>query len=240
LDGQVDRIRMVTVSTDNLNHFSDCSKWSYVICSRYALRKIGEYVTIEYYKDLCTTANAINDNGLFGIAFENYIHTMARNNLPISLNMQKYDSDKLDIHEYKSLIIDRRDTKYTEYLLEGKSEDECKQIIAKELGSAGYWRPCIRFLKTIDCVAKLEYGNKTVFGLLQITKSKCHNIDAKYLDTISEKLTPKVYIAVVPNKYVCDKFRLNPVDPKTEIPLYVAYLEDIFFEKFGNVKDDRN
>jgi len=121
--------------------------------------------------------------------------------------------------------------------LKAKSEDECKQIIASKLGSVGYWHPCSRSLKTIDCVAKLEYEKNSVFGLLQITKSKRHDIDAKYLDTISKKLSPKIYIAVVPNKYVCDEFRLDPANPDTKIPLYVAYVEDSFFEQFAVMED---
>jgi len=121
--------------------------------------------------------------------------------------------------------------------LKAKSEDECKQIIASKLGSVGYWHPCSHSLKTVDCVAKLEYKEKSVFGLLQITKSKSHNIDAKYLDTISKELSSKIYIAVVPNKYVCDKLRLNPAKPDTKIPLYVAYLEDSFFEQFAVMED---
>jgi len=92
----------------------------------------------------------------------------------------------------------------------------------------------------MDCFSKLEYGDETVFGLLQITSSKSHSINAEYLATVSTSLSPNIYIAVVPNKASSDQFQLNPTDPDTEIPLYVAYLEDSFFEKFGNVKDDRN
>jgi len=42
---------------------------------------------------------------------------MARNKSPIPLKIREYNRKKLDIHEYKSLIIDRG---ITEYLLEGE------------------------------------------------------------------------------------------------------------------------
>jgi len=42
LSGQVDRIRMVTVSTNNLQNYSLCSKWRYAISSMYALKKLGQ------------------------------------------------------------------------------------------------------------------------------------------------------------------------------------------------------
>jgi len=233
----IDRIRTVTLRTDNLDNYSSCSKWSYVISSLYALRKIGGYVTIEYYKGLCTTANAINDYGLFKIAFENYIHTMARNKSRIPLRIRKYDREKLDIHKYKSLTVDCRKA---DYLLAGETEDECKQILASKLGSVGYWHPCSRSLKTLDCVAKLTYKRKKLCGLLQITKSKRHNIDVNYLAEISANLSPKIYIVVVPNKEISDQFRLSPAEPVTPIPLYVAYLQDSFFEVFTDMEDDRN
>jgi hypothetical protein len=151
LNGQVDRIRMVTVSTESRVNYNDSVKWSYVICFMYALRKFGEYVTVDYYKDLCTKAFAINDYGLFGIAFENYVHTMTRKELPIPLKIRKYDRVKTkDIHKYDSLIIQ---TRTSNYLLKGESEDECKQIIVSDLGSIDCWHPCSLSLKTIDCVA---------------------------------------------------------------------------------------
>jgi len=232
-----DYIRTLTVSTDDLDNYEGCGKWRYVISSMYALRKIGAYVTIEYYKGLCTIANEINDYGLFGIAFENYIHTMARNNSDIKLKIREYDPAKSKILKYESLTIHCRTTKY---LLAGGSEDECKKIIASKLDSIDYWHPCSCSLKMIDCVAKLEYGKELVFGLLKITQSKRHNIDVEYLDTISTSFSPKIYITVVPNKASSDQFRLNPASPDTKIPLYVAYVEDSFFEKFGAMKDDRN
>jgi hypothetical protein len=58
-----------------------------------------------------------------------------------------------------------------------------------------------------------------------------HDNNAEYLDTISASLFPKMYIAVVSNKASSEQFRLNPVNPNIRIPLYVAYLEDNFFEK---------
>jgi hypothetical protein len=181
-------------------------------------------------------ANRINDYGLFGIAFENYIHTMARNESPIPLKIREYDRIKSkDIHKYDKLTFQITKSKY---LLKGESEDECKEIMASQLNSIDYWHPCSRSLKTIDCVAKLKYKKKNVFGLLQITKSMKHDINAEYLETITSKLSSTMYIAVVPNKASSDQFRLNPANPYTKIPLYVAYLDDIFFAKFPIMENE--
>jgi len=184
---------------------------------------------------LCKIADAINDYGLLGIGFENYIHTMARKELPISLKIREYNPAKSNVLEYESLTIH---CKMTNYLLAGESEDECKQIIANKLGSIDYWHPCSGSLKTINCVAKLEYGKEPVFGLLQITQWKRHDIDVEYLDEVCTSLSPKIYIAVVPNKASSDQFQLTPAHPNTKIPLHVAYLDDSFFEQFGIMEDD--
>ncbi|GMF17770.1 unnamed protein product [Phytophthora fragariaefolia] len=82
---QVDHIRMATVKIGELMDYFDPSKWNYVICSGYALMKLGEIVTLEYFQDLCTKAYAMKDFGLFGVAFENQIHAMARHKKEIRL-----------------------------------------------------------------------------------------------------------------------------------------------------------
>jgi len=109
-------------------------------------------------------ANAINDSCLFGIAFKNYIHTMARTKMPIPLKIWKYDPTKSNILEYKDLTIS---CNTTNYLLTGENEDQIKQIIASKLGSIDYWHACSIFLETIHSVSKLKYRNKSVYGLLQ-------------------------------------------------------------------------
>jgi len=223
---------MITVSMDD--NYSSCSKWSYVISFMYALRKIGEYVTLEDCKELCLRANAINDPHLFGIAFEHYIHTMARTKMPIPLKIWEYDPIKSKSLEYKDLTIS---CNTTNYLLAGETEDQIKQIIASKLGSIDYWHPFSSFLKTINSVAKLQYRKKSIYGLLQITKSKTNSIDVGYLDEVCTSLSPKMYIAVVPDKAMSDQFQLIPLRPETKIPLYVAYLDDSFFEQFGIMED---
>jgi hypothetical protein len=89
-----------------------------------------------------------------------------------------------------------------------------------ELCKRDYWYPSSLTLKTIDCVAKLVTGE---FLLLQITIAKEHKIDAAYLKRISGLLTPQRYMAVVPNKDICDSFRPR-LD--SDVPLYVAYVDD--------------
>jgi len=122
-------------------------------------------------------------------------------------------------------------------LFEGESEAECRDIIANKLGSVDfdYWHPSFRSLDTIDCVAKLQYNNESVYGLLQMTVSKRHKLKVANLATFSANLSPTMYIAVVPNKATSDKFkfRFKPVRSDTKVPLHVAYLDDSFFESFG-------
>ncbi|GMF17769.1 unnamed protein product [Phytophthora fragariaefolia] len=123
------------------------------------------------------------------------------------------------------------------YLIKGDSQAECERVIQHWPDTVDYWYPSSRSLTTIDCVALLEINGHDEFGLLQITRSKIHKIDPEYLDKISKWLSPHRphrYIAVVPNKDICDEFRLDKADPDTVVPLYVAYVDDRFFEQLMN------
>jgi hypothetical protein len=237
-DNQVDHIRMGTVK---LGKYSDPSKWSYVICSAYSLMKLGEIVTLEYYKDLCTKAYAMKDFGLFGVAFENHIHVMARQNKEIKMCMRVYDLKKSHTHQYSPLTFTS-----DVYLLKGDNQEECESVMSNWNESVTYWYPASRSLKTIDCVAKLKIGQVTEFGFLQITKSKNHSIDPGYLNKIGGWFPrPYRYIAVVPNQEIADEFRLQPSDPttphrstpSTSVPLFVAYVDDPFFKQFTNIEE---
>ncbi|KAL3669338.1 hypothetical protein V7S43_005715 [Phytophthora oleae] len=68
-------------------------------------------------------------------------------------------------------------------------------------------------------------GQSNVVGLIQITKSDHHAIDLKALDKYAGFFpNGSRYIALVPNKETCDKFRLAPASPDTKVPLDVAYI----------------
>ncbi|CAK4099634.1 unnamed protein product [Aphanomyces euteiches] len=226
-DRQIDQIRMVTLlDTSDLSNYNRPGKWSYVICSGFALRKLGKRVTLEYYKDLCHKAYMINDFGLFGIAFENYFHAMAREKQSIQLKVREYDSNKAHGHEYsvRTFTSDK-------HLLKGKDQAEFENVMKAWPSDLDYWYPESRSLKTIDSIAKI--GGE--YLLLQLTRSKTHSIDTGYLKTISKCFPPNssiAYMAVVPNKAICDEFRLSPADPVKQIPLRVAYVDDDFFN-FG-------
>ncbi|KAG9398889.1 hypothetical protein AC1031_014197 [Aphanomyces cochlioides] len=226
-DKQIDQIRMATLlDTSDLKNYHHPGKWSYVICSGFALRKLGERVTLEYYKDLCHKAYMINDFGLFGIAFENCFHAMAREKKSIQLKVREYDSTKA--HEY-SVVTFTSD----KHLLKGRDQAEFENVMEAWPSDLDYWYPESRSLKTIDSIAKI--GGE--YLLLQLTRSKTHSIDTEYLQTIADCFPPNssiAYIAVVPNKAICDEFRLRPANPVTPIPLRVAYVDDDFFNKFGN------
>ncbi|KAH9119678.1 hypothetical protein AeMF1_007776 [Aphanomyces euteiches] len=226
-ENQIDQIRMATLlDTSDLSNYNDPSQWSYVICSGFALRKLGERVTLEYYKDLCHKAYMIHDFGLFGIAFENYFHAMAREKQSIQLKVREYDSNKAHGHEYsvRTFTSDK-------HLLKGKDQAEFENLLKTWPSELDYWYPESRSLKTIDSIAKI--GGE--YLLLQLTRSKTHSIDTEYLETISKCFPPNssiAYMAVVPNKAICDEFRLSPADPVKQIPLRVAYVDDDFFN-FG-------
>ncbi|KAF0775934.1 hypothetical protein AaE_000366, partial [Aphanomyces astaci] len=102
--GQVDSIRMATLDSSKVANYSNPDMWSYAITSMYALGKIGEIVPLGYFKDLCFKAHALNDFGLFGIAFENYVHATAQNNGEIKLWVRDYERQLL--HQPKNAKLD--------------------------------------------------------------------------------------------------------------------------------------
>jgi hypothetical protein len=114
----------------------------------------------------------------------------------------------------------------------GKVEEDYEKIMTTWTDDFDYWYPEDK-LTTIDSIAKSD-GK---FLLLQLTKAENHSIDTTYLDTIARRLsrltTKQIdYIAIVPNKVICDEFRLKPASPNTTLALKVAYIMDTFFDKF--------
>lgn len=143
---------------------------------------------------------------------------MARDGKKLELQVRTYDRAKAKQHTYTPLKF-----VVTSCRSDGEDAIECDAIM-KELSKSSddYWYPSSRSLATIDCVAKL--GSGTV-GLIQITKSDHHKIDAKALDKYAKNISGRSrYIALVPDKETCDKFRLSPADPPTKVPLDVAYI----------------
>jgi hypothetical protein len=56
-----------------------------------ALRKLSNIVAPSYYKDLFFKSRMLGDDGLMGTAFENYVHTIARDRQTLKLQVRKYD-----------------------------------------------------------------------------------------------------------------------------------------------------
>jgi hypothetical protein len=227
LASQVDCLRMTTIKlhgqTFDLQKYLDCDKWLCVITSEYVLRKLGHIVTPSYYKDVLSKSCMLGDNVLMGIAFKNYVHTMARDGQMLKLQMRLYDrKEKQKEHTYSTLEF-----KANSYLCDGNDAAAC-EIIMRQLAVVDYWYPCTHSLETIDSVAKLNMGGEhKEVGLIQITKSDSHKIDAVALDRYAAMFTGNVrYIALVPNKETSDKFRLSPANPPTKVPLYIAYVTD--------------
>ena len=162
---------------------------------------------------------------MLGIAFKNYVHTMAKDGQMLKLQMRKYDrKEKQKEHAYSTLEF-----KAKSCCNSGNDTAECKTVM-QDLANidVDYWYPCTHSMETIDCVAKLNMGGEhKEVGLIQITKSDNHKIDSEALDRYAMMFPDSVrYIALVPNKETSDKFRLFPADPPTKVPLYIAYVTD--------------
>jgi hypothetical protein len=66
---------------------------------------------------------------LLGMAFENYLHTMARQRKQIVLMLQEYDQEKKKgAYEYKPLTF-----KHKEASVEGEDEAKCDGVMQKRL-----------------------------------------------------------------------------------------------------------
>ncbi|KAG2502335.1 hypothetical protein JM18_009786 [Phytophthora kernoviae] len=222
---QIDRLRMTGIRANKQSasdEYTTSRSWCCVITSEYALRQLGKIVKASYYEELWSKGRMLGDNGLMGIAFENYVHTMARDGKKIELQVRVYDRVKVRQHTYVALEFEAKSCRS-----DGMNAAECDTVM-KQLSSSSddYWYPSSRSLVTIDSVAKLNMGGQhNVVGLIQITKSDHHKIDSKALDKYAGFFpNGSRYIALVPDKETCDEFRLSPADPPTEVPLDVAYI----------------
>jgi energy-coupling factor transporter ATP-binding protein EcfA2 len=222
---QVDRLRSTTIQAPvqkrNSMHYVNCGDWFCVITSEYALRQLSKFVAPSYYKDLFFKSRMLGEDGLMGTAFENYVHTMARDREMIGLQVRKYDREKVNSHTYTALEFQANTYRY-----EGRNTEECEGIM-QQLADVDYWHPFMRCLGTIDSVAKLKLDEEhNVVALIQITKSEKHKIDSDTLNTYAGFFpNGAIYVALVPDKDTSDNFRLAPVDPPTNVQLYVAYFE---------------
>ncbi|KAL7679392.1 putative P-loop containing nucleoside triphosphate hydrolase [Plasmopara halstedii] len=198
---QVDRLRMTGIRANDhsdLNKYTTLRSWFCVITSEYALRQLGKIVEASYYEVLWSKGRMLGDDGLMGIAFENY-------------------------HSYVALEFEAKSCRN-----DGMDAAECDTIMKQLSSSSDdYWYPSSRSLKTIDSVAKMTMpGQQNVVGLIQITKSDHHQIDSEVLDKYAGFFpNGSRYIALVPDKETCDNFRLAPADPATKVPLDVAYIK---------------
>ncbi|KAI9990667.1 hypothetical protein PInf_018224 [Phytophthora infestans] len=103
---QMDCLRMTAIpahtSTENqkdcLRKYVDCGEWVCGITSQYALRQLGKAVQPSYYEKLWSNARKIGDDALMEIAFENYVHSMARDGKKIELQVRSYDRRKQQQH----------------------------------------------------------------------------------------------------------------------------------------------
>ncbi|KAL3672885.1 hypothetical protein V7S43_002187 [Phytophthora oleae] len=230
-ESHVDRLRMTGIKASgqsdlarDTNAYLDCSKWICVITSEYALRELSNIVKPSYYEELWRKASMLGDDGLKGIAFENYVHTLARDGKTIKLRVRPYDRVKVKQHTYEDLDIEP-----ARYSNDGNDAAECDAAMKQfACSSDDYWYPSCHSLETIDSVAKLKIdGQSKVVGLIQITKSDKHTIDSKAINKYAGFFPNGCrYMALVLDMKTCDKFRLDPVSPDTEVPLDVAHFKE--------------
>ena len=95
---QINRIRMTTIQsngqTSDSMMYLGCHKWFCAITSQYVLRELGKIVTPSYYEEVLAKSRKLGDDVLMGIAFENYVHTMARDGHTLELQVREYDQKK--------------------------------------------------------------------------------------------------------------------------------------------------
>ncbi|KAL8023646.1 hypothetical protein Plhal710r2_c006g0029421 [Plasmopara halstedii] len=176
---QVDRLRMTGIPADDqrdLKMYIFSDKWICKITSEYALRRLGTIVQPSFYEVLWSKGRMLGDDGLMGIAFENYVHTMARSGKKIEMQVRAYDRAKARQHSYVALEFEAKSCRN-----DGMDAAECDTIMNQLSSSSDdYWYPSSRSLKTIDSVAKMTMPwQQNVVGLIQITKSDHHKIDSE-------------------------------------------------------------
>ncbi|KAJ8525437.1 hypothetical protein ON010_g15677 [Phytophthora cinnamomi] len=140
---QVDHLRMTTIpaqtSTENqkdyLRKYVNCGKWVCGITSQYALLQLGKVVELSYYEKLWSNGRKIGDDALMGIAFENYVHSMARDGKKIELLVRPYDRRKQQQHTYTAAEF-----KANSHRNEGRSAVECEALM-QQLAGVDYWYP---------------------------------------------------------------------------------------------------
>jgi hypothetical protein len=228
--GNVEWIQMATVNTCNLKNYRDPCHWSYVICSGFALRKLDNHLTLGYFKDLCSNAFMMKDVGLMETAFENCFHAIVREKKEVHLKVLDYEKVKNNTLEYLDDTFQCKN-----HLPKGEKEADFEQVMRAWPWKLDYWYSQSRTSQTIDSIVKIC----DEFWLLQLTTLKTHSIDTEYLKNISKRLGSKkiTYIAIVPNKAICDEFQLIPTDPNTQIPLRIAYVNNDFFETLSSTMD---
>ncbi|KAE9165891.1 hypothetical protein PF005_g29420, partial [Phytophthora fragariae] len=78
---QIDRLRMTGIRANDqsdLDKYMTSRSWCCVVTSEYALRQLGKIVEASYCEVLWSKGRMLADDGLMDIAFENYVHTRAR------------------------------------------------------------------------------------------------------------------------------------------------------------------
>lgn len=195
-------------------------QWVRVVTSEYVLRRLSLIVKPSYFTTLWSNARTIGDDGLMRIAFENYVHTTARNGETIKLQARPYGRTETNQHTYVASELN-----VSKYRNEGRNAEECEAIMG-QLTDVDYWHPLNRCLEAIDSVAKVNLGGEqNVTAMIRITKADEVTVDSEALSNYATLCPGDVrYVALVPDKETSDKFQLSPANPPTQVPLYVAYI----------------
>ncbi|KAL8005704.1 hypothetical protein Plhal703r1_c07g0039721 [Plasmopara halstedii] len=124
---------MTGIPTDDqrdLNMYMFSNTWICKITSEYALRQLGTIVQPSFYEVLWSKGRMLGDDGLMGIAFENYVHTMARNGKKIEMQVRAYDRAKAREHTYVALELESKSCRNDEM-----DAAECDAVM-KQLSSS--------------------------------------------------------------------------------------------------------
>ncbi|KAF1780702.1 hypothetical protein GQ600_10204 [Phytophthora cactorum] len=113
--------------TDPKRKYWDCGEWICVITSEYELRELGTIVKPSYYmyEELWSKGHMLGGRRVDGIAFKNYVHTMARDGEEIELQLRPYNRSKTDQHTYAAVKL-----KASKLRNDGRNAAECEQNAA--------------------------------------------------------------------------------------------------------------
>jgi hypothetical protein len=224
---QVDRIRRhYVVNPDNVEHYLRRRHWKLVVDSAFVLKSLIAMCEEKQFQEVYDFAKSIG-GAFYGWAFEFYVHKRAANNL-IMCTL----SDRMPVrHKKKPKVIEQRIVVTKGAIrCRGSNEDDCLQALRSawlEDDSTTYWYPDYHMFPNIDCIAKCTLNREPVLAYIQVTVSKSHDLDSRWLNELDKlfrnKYKKRAYVALLPDRDACLNFKLP--SPPQDLLCYRAYLD---------------